>query len=186
MKDTDKNILKSLNCGFNVLVHVFFFLSLTLEFISVWLSLSLSLFLSFLSSPNRRFQYLCDLLSEDSNWQLYREVTTRKLQTQSPLIPFLGIFLTTVALSQEADNLVVSSKESLSSQKRRDSLYENYVILEAVTVRKKLEKLRRRQSLESELFEREREREGYMNWVCVTVCLYVTVCVLCEHVSRMG
>ena len=54
---------------------------------------------------------------------------------------------------------MVSSKESLSSQKRRDSLYENYVILEAVTVRKKLEKLRRRQSLESELFERERERE---------------------------
>ena len=105
--------------------------------------------------PYRRFQYLCDLLSEDSNWQLYREEVTQKLQTQSPLIPFLGIFLTTVALSQEADNLVevasLSSRESVSSQKRRDSLYENYVILEAVTVRKKLEKLRRRQSLESEL-----------------------------------
>ena len=70
---------------------------------------------------------------------------------QSPLIPFLGIFLTTVALSQEADNMleVANSRESLSSKKRRDSLYENYVILEAVTVRKKLEKLRR-QSLESE------------------------------------
>ena len=51
----------------------------------------------------------------------------------------------------------------MSSQKRRDSLYENYVILEAVTVRKKLEKLRRRQSLESELCE------------CLKGCVYMYV-----------
>ena len=56
-----------------------------------------------------------------------------------------------------------SSRESVSSKKRRDSLYENYVILEAVTVRKKLEKLRRRQSLESELCE------------CLKGCVYVQV-----------
>ena len=73
---------------------------------------------------------------------------------------------------------MVSSKESLSSQKRRDSLYENYVILEAVTVRKKLEKLRRRQSLESELFERERERGVHELSVCHSVSVYHSVCVV--------
>jgi hypothetical protein len=88
------------------------------------------------------------------------------------LIPFLGIFLTTVALSQEADNLVemANSRESLSSQKRRDSLYENYVILEAVTMRKKLEKLRRKQSLESELCERLGVRVRVSVSVCDDIC----------------
>ena len=52
----------------------------------------------------------------------------------------------------EAD-LSASSRERMS---RRDSLYENYVFLEAVTVRKRLQKLRRGKSTDG---ERERERE---------------------------
>ena len=94
-------------------------------------------------------------MSEDNNWKHYREEIERRVQTQSPLIPFLGVFLTTVALSQEADNLaeVASSRERLDSHKRRrDSLYENYVILEAVTVRKRLEKLRSLRSCDGEPF----------------------------------
>ena len=73
------------------------------------------------------------------------------------MIPFLGIFLTTVALSQEAEGLTeaASSRERLDSQrKRKNSLYENYVILEAVTVRKRLEKLRSMKSSDGEFVSR--------------------------------
>ena len=72
---------------------------------------------------------------------------------------------------------VANSRESLSSKKRRDSLYENYVILEAVTVRKKLEKLRRRQSLESELQECLSVR--VCECVCVCECECVSYSIMC-------
>ena len=93
-------------------------------------------------------------MSEDNNWKLYRDEIDNRLKTQAPLIPFLGVFLTTVALSQEAEGLAraASSRERLDSQKRRrDSLYENYVILEAITVRKRLQKLRSLKSSDGEI-----------------------------------
>ena len=70
---------------------------------------------------------------------------------------------------------IASSREKLSSQKRRDSLYENFVFLEAVTVRKKLEKLKRKQSLDGEF------HECWRVCVCVCVCVCVRERVVCAR-----
>lgn len=44
----------------------------------------------------RRFQQLSALMSECENWQLYRQELEEQFSTETPLIPFLGQFLTQV------------------------------------------------------------------------------------------
>lgn len=90
-------------------------------------------------------------MHEDNNWSVYREEISEKLRKNKHFIPFLGIFLTTTAFSLSAAEVhrksgVSASKEHLDVDQRRmstDSMYETYHLLEAITVREKLDKLRR-------------------------------------------
>ena len=97
-------------------------------------------------------------MHEENNWSMYRQAIAQKLRTNSPFVPFLGVFLTTTAFAQVAASSgretrsktfsskvskvvpggVCSSENSLEGKE----LYETYHLLESITVRQKLEKLR--------------------------------------------
>lgn len=56
-----------------------------------------------LHSPNtcphahcREFKRLCTIMSEENNWQLYREKLDKHFANDTPCIPFLGLFLTQI------------------------------------------------------------------------------------------
>ena len=44
----------------------------------------------------RQYQHLCELMSEQDNWQRYRAKIQNHLLDGTPFIPFLGMFLTQV------------------------------------------------------------------------------------------
>lgn len=96
-------------------------------------------------------------MHEDNNWSVYRQEISKKLEENTQFVPFLGIFLTTTAFSQTAavtfdtqttdSCLDVLSTDTVEVAKKRrmstDSMYTTYHLLEPITVREKLEKLRR-------------------------------------------
>jgi len=91
-------------------------------------------------------------MHEDDNWAAYRKEVSKKLQRNERFVPFLGIFLTTTAFTQTMSASrgvrggVSPSSEKLEVDGRRlstDSVYETYHLLEAITVREKLDKLRK-------------------------------------------
>ncbi len=114
----------------------------------------------------RKFEQLTSLMHEDSNWAMYREEVDRKLRNNSHFIPFLGVFLTTTAFTQSmkthSANLNSSGFSILhrstvkegSNQRRMAriaamsrmcedmSMDGTYEILEPITVRQRLEKLK--------------------------------------------
>ena len=79
-------------------------------------------------------------MCEEQNWWAYRVELERLLQDNASLVPFLGVFLTTVALQQQAQGMINSKlKETL---RRNSTLCDDYVHLEAITVRNRLQRLR--------------------------------------------
>ncbi len=46
----------------------------------------------------RRFEQLCVLMSESANWAQYRNRLDQHIASNSPFIPFLGMFLTQVSI----------------------------------------------------------------------------------------
>ena len=75
-------------------------------------------------------------MSEESNFNLYHQDLEQTLAANTPCIPFLGIFLTVVV--QHDSYAQMSSKK----MRRQSTLLETYTILDAITVRNTLEKLR--------------------------------------------
>jgi len=85
---------------------------------------------------NRKFLSLSALMSEECNFNLYHQDLEQTLAANIPCIPFLGIFLTVVV--QHDSYTQMSSK----NMRRQSTLLETYTILDAITVRNRLEKLR--------------------------------------------
>ena len=95
-------------------------------------------------------------MSEEENWSVYRKELEPKIDSNYPFIPFLGVFLTDVALSQEASSMSKRARSKMSvvtqsehernrntaSRRSSTALYETYTILEPITMRNRLEKLR--------------------------------------------
>lgn len=89
-------------------------------------------------------------MHEDNNWCVYREELDQKIRSNSPFVPFLGVFLTTTAFVQAASSSrlknSLSSMSLISSERKKSSenekIYETYHLLEAITVRERLDKLR--------------------------------------------
>ena len=106
-------------------------------------------------------------MHEDNNWSMYRKEISKKLQKNHHFVPFLGIFLTTTAFAQtvsasHGDKAGSPNKDHLDvvhAKERRvstESMYETYHLLEAITVREKLDKLRRGSVTLSPGVEREK------------------------------
>ncbi len=74
------------------------------------------------------------MVSEENNWAQYRCELQRQLATGSPCIPFLGAFLTTIVQKESYDQ--IKSKRSVDT-----NCESMYTVLEAITVRHRLEKL---------------------------------------------
>ena len=87
----------------------------------------------------RKFEQLSALMSEECNFQLYHKDLQQTLAANIPCIPFLGTFLTTV-VQQDSYNQITPKKQS--------ALLETYTVLDAITVRHRLEKLQQ-QSFEA-------------------------------------
>ena len=87
----------------------------------------------------RKFEQLSALMSEECNFQLYHKDLQQTLAANIPCIPFLGTFLTTV-VQQDSYNQIIPKKQS--------ALLETYTVLDAITVRHRLEKLQQ-QSFEA-------------------------------------
>ena len=49
---------------------------------------------------HRRFEQLCDVMSESDNGQRYQAEIEKLLLAEEPFIPFLGSFLTQVGMQQ--------------------------------------------------------------------------------------
>jgi hypothetical protein len=96
----------------------------------------------------RKFDTLTAVMHEDNNWAAYRKEVEQKLDTSSPFIPFLGVFLTTTAYHQTASQAkqrassVVSFVSGGGKVEENAHMYETYHLLEAITVRQRLDKLR--------------------------------------------
>ncbi len=75
-------------------------------------------------------------MSEEENWRVYRKEIELRMTTSTCFIPFLGVYLSDMAMSQEARSL------AQSRQPRHNPLYDTYTILEPITIRHKLERLR--------------------------------------------
>lgn len=80
-------------------------------------------------------------MSEECNFNLYHQDLEHTLAANIPCIPFLGIFLTVVV---QHDSYTQMSSKNMSSKnmRRQSTLLETYTILDAITVRNRLEKLR--------------------------------------------
>ena len=87
----------------------------------------------------RKFEQLSVLMSEECNFQLYHKDLQQTLAANIPCIPFLGTFLTTV-VQQDSYNQMTPKKQS--------ALLETSTVLDAITVRPRLEKLQK-QSFEA-------------------------------------
>lgn len=103
---------------------------------------------------HRKFDQLTAIMHEDNNWSTYRQEIEKKQRSNSSFVPFLGVFLTTAAFYQTAST---SARSFSMLEQRREraadivdkkvsveesNMYETYHLLEAITVRQKLEKLR--------------------------------------------
>ncbi|XP_064400571.1 uncharacterized protein LOC135346767 isoform X2 [Halichondria panicea] len=82
------------------------------------------------SNKRKRFDRLCALMSECENWQLYRRDLDDQLSSGSPVIPFLGQFLTQVVQTdsynqaredKQASTPLSSLKTSFNPQNLRSS-----------------------------------------------------------------
>lgn len=100
----------------------------------------------------RKFDQLSAIMHDDNNWSAYNQEIDQKLKANTPFIPFLGVFLTATAFFQAASSKLESRHSSVSymsgkftPERRRSSetnMYETYHLLEAITVRERLNKLR--------------------------------------------
>ena len=77
-------------------------------------------------------------MSEECNWKAYRSELHDCIVSKTPCVPFLGVLLTSI-VQQESFHFT-QSKQQLA---RKQSVLEGYTILEAITVRNRLERLRR-------------------------------------------
>lgn len=83
---------------------------------------------------SRCFRKLSGVVSEENNWAAYRAELQQHLTLGSSCIPFLGAFLTTVVQQESYDKI--------RSKRPVDANCESmYTVLEAITVRHRLEKL---------------------------------------------
>ena len=87
----------------------------------------------------RKFEQLSALMSEECNFQLYHKDLQQTLAANIPCMPFLGTFLTTV---------VQQDSYSQMTPKKQSALLETYTVLDAITVRHRLEKMQQ-QSFEA-------------------------------------
>ena len=76
-------------------------------------------FLSFL--PSRRFNQLTRLMSEEDNWKLYRQDLDRCLTTNTPCVPFLGLFLTQVVQQESYHKMREENNTGAGKNGRRRS-----------------------------------------------------------------
>lgn len=96
----------------------------------------------------RKFDHLTSILHEDNNWDTYRDEVDRKLDSNSPFVPFLGVFLTTTAFFQASSDLhgrarsATTLKSAVLERQLTTDMHETYHLLEAITVRERLDKLR--------------------------------------------
>ena len=90
-------------------------------------------------------------MHEDNNWSAYNQEIEHNLKNTVSFIPFLGIFLTTTAFYQTAKSKAVEkrsksiafrSSKLAPERKLSMEMYETYHLLEAITVRERLNKLR--------------------------------------------
>lgn len=88
-----------------------------------------------LSALHRKFGQLSALMSEECNFQLYYQDLKQTLAANIPCVPFLGTFLTTV---------VQQDSYSQMTPKKQSALLDTYTVLDAITVRHRLEKLQQK------------------------------------------
>lgn len=74
-------------------------------------------------------------MSEECNFQLYHKDLKQTLAANIPCMPFLGTFLTTV---------VQQDSYSQMTPKKQSALLDTYTVLDAITVRHRLEKLQQK------------------------------------------
>lgn len=83
------------------------------------------------SKRRKRFTRLCHLMSEEDNWQLYRKELGRRLASDTPCVPFLGLFLTQVVQQESYHKMRVEKDECPSSSspgRRRSSSFGNCIV----------------------------------------------------------
>lgn len=105
-------------------------------------------------------------MSEEHNWLDYRKELQSKMASNSCFIPFLGVYLSDAAMSQEASSMAQAQRFGSPQRDRRKSsntLYDTYAILEPITIRHRLEKLRSLNSVDGQ----EGEYCTYVAVVCV-------------------
>ena len=99
----------------------------------------------------RKFDQLTALMHEENNWNTYRQEVDSKLSSNTSFVPFLGVFLTTTAFQQTAatrgsrfesrhGSAPYSSEKKVAAE--QGQIYETYHLLEPITVRERLDKLR--------------------------------------------
>ena len=109
----------------------------------------------------RQLTCLTKLMSEEGNWKLYRKELSKQTSTSSTCIIFLGVFLSHVVRYEAYHKLRHKRNSPHSSpalQQKKASLYETFTVLEAITVRQRLESLRLSQSGRRQSVSRSRER----------------------------
>ena len=84
---------------------------------------------------HRKFEQLSALMSEECNFQLYHKDLKQTLAANISCVPFLGTFLTTV---------VQQDSYSQMTPKKQSALLDTYTVLDAITVRHRLEKLQQK------------------------------------------
>ena len=84
---------------------------------------------------HRQFKELSSVVSEDRNWETYCRELHQQLSTNTPFIPFLGVFLTQI-VQRESYEKMRPKEENIH---RQATIFETYTILDAITARNKLD-----------------------------------------------
>ena len=115
---------------------------------------SLSLLLSFLGDlhdylcirSHRQLRYLTGFMSEGNNWGEYRRELARQTASKNTCVIFLGLLLSHAIHYESYQKLKRQnsrqSSHTLLLAEHKISICETFTVLEAITVRKKLENLR--------------------------------------------
>lgn len=91
-------------------------------------------------------------MSEEENWQAYRKDLEPKLMSNSSFIPFLGVYLSDVAMYQEARSMARRMEKGSERRRSSNALYDTYTLLEPITIRHRLQRLRSTSVKQSELW----------------------------------
>lgn len=73
------------------------------------------------SKKRKMFDNLCDIMSPDNNWKVYRNMLSLALR-KPPCIPFLGQLLTDVVQNEAKQKAIMSKASPIPSKKSRTSL----------------------------------------------------------------